>query len=181
MERETEWRTPIRHVPSTGNRQISCAATLKRNGAKLAPALAIRRTGSESYLRLLQEAGLSQQAGVSDTRWAPRTSGERLAVWMLSWRWTRCGNPHCRCARDPRRKHGPYLSLRIPSSYGARHQVYIPVEQAAAVAQAVRRAKGVRKRRLHRQYQYAQRVHRDAREGRALLRLLRIAYGRPGK
>jgi len=60
-----------------------------------------------------------------------------------------------------------------------RHQVYVPVEQAAAVAKAVRQAKGVRKRRLRREHRNRQRAHQDTQEGRALLRLLKIAYGRP--
>ncbi len=48
------------------------------------------------------------------TRWQPATAAERRAVWQLSWRWTTCGKPRCKCAAQQGAKHGPYLDLRLP-------------------------------------------------------------------
>ena len=119
---------------------------------------------------------------VSDTRdargtqWDPITPGERLAVWHLDQRWTRCGKPRCLCATNPDVRHGPYLSLRMTTPEGTRHRVYAPVGQAAEVARAVRRAKGVRKRRLRRDRLKAQ---RDYEELRWAIVALTALYGRP--
>ena len=152
----------------------------KTSGRKPALILTPDRKRVLPYLRLLQGVGIGRQEGVSDTpgtRWDPRTPGERLAVWQLVWRRRiRCGNPHCRCATSPEARHGPYLSVRVPTQEGKRHQVYIPVEQAAEVARAVRQAKGVRKRRLRRDRLKAQRDHERFRWAKAVLN---AAYGRP--
>jgi len=77
----------------------------------------------------------------------PEGPGERSAVWRLVWRRTRCANLGADAPKTPKDRHGPCLSLRVLTQEGKQHQVYIPVRQAAEVAKAVRRAKGVRKRR----------------------------------
>lgn len=151
----------------------------KTSGPRTAPGLTAGRRKARPYLRLLQGVGIGLQEGVSDTlgtRWNPTTPGERLAVWNLVWRRIRCGNPRCQCAADPGTRHGPYLTLRLVTHEGKRHQVYIPVGQAAEVARAVRRAKGVRTRRLRRDRLKAQRDHEEFRWAKAVLT---AAYGRP--
>ena len=169
-----------RRLDATPDKQANFMKhTLKANGPKPAPRLGKRRTGTVSILRLMEGAGTVQHKRVSDTRstqWDPITPGERLAVWHLSERWTRCGDPRCRCSTNPNARHGPYLSLRLKTPEGTRHQVYIPVGQAADVGRAVRQAKGVRTRRLTRQRTKARRDREDFRWGVATLN---AAYGRP--
>lgn len=146
---------------------------LKMNGPKPASVLTAGRTGAAPYLRRIARVGVRQHQGVSDThgvRWAPKSPGERLAVWQFAWRWTRCGKPCCRCARDPENRHGPYLSLQVSTGEGERHQVYIPAGHAAEIASAVRRAKGVRKRRLWRERLNEQQARLDAQRDYELLR-----------
>ena len=121
-----------------------------------------------------------QREEVSDTRrtqWDPITPGERLAVWHLAPRWTRCGDPRRRCATNPGARHGPYLSLRVRTPEGQRHQIYIPVAQAADVTRAVRRAKGIRRRRLRRQHLSDRRDRERFRWSKAVRRIAYGAYG----
>ncbi len=168
------------------NREENKNHTLKMSRPHPAPTLTAGRKGAAPYLRRLGVVGVSLHQGVSDThgaRWKPATPGERLAVWQFTWRWTRCGNPRCRCARSPEARHGPYLSLRVSPGKGERYQVYIPQEAAAEIVRAVRRAKGVRKRRLRRErmkaQQDVQRAREELRELRWARAVLNAAYGRP--
>ena len=157
----------------TRNKPKDRNESLKMNGPKPASVFTTTRTGAAPYLRRIAWIGVSQHRGVSDThgaRWGPQTPGERLAVWNFAWRWTRCGNPRCRCIRTPEERHGPYLSLRVSTGEGDRHQVYIPARQAAEIARAGRKAKGVRKRRLWRERLNAQQVRLDAQRDHELLR-----------
>src|SRR5579864_9067178 len=156
------------------------------NRPQPAPVLLQRPTVAVPFLRRLRRVGVQHHQGVSDkdgARWEPKTPGENLAVWTVAWRWTRCNNPRCRCATNPQHRHGPYLSLRVATGEGERHQVYVPKAATATVLRALRKAKGIRKRRLRRERQQAQQNVQRAREQQGELRraiaALNAAYGRP--
>lgn len=73
--------------------------------------------------------------------------------------------------------------MRVATGEGEHQQVYVPREAVAEVVRAVRRAKGVRKRRLLRERRKREQDRELSRQQRQELRwaiqVLNAAYGRP--
>ena len=66
--------------------------------------------------RLLQATETMVQGGLSETS-------------------RRCGNPNCICARDPKRLHGPHLSITYRED-GKSRSLYVPPEHTEIARQA---------------------------------------------
>lgn len=77
---------------------------------------------------------------------APRNAAQQLAARLaqpkpmrrgsLSERFVKCGKPGCRCATDPKARHGPYFSL-TRALHGKTHSRFLTPQQAQMVGRQI--------------------------------------------
>ena len=76
------------------------------------------RRQAQLIRRLLQAAEIMVQGGLSESV-------------------RRCGNPHCICRRDPKRRHGPHLYITYRMD-GKSRSLYVPPQHSQTARRAQR-------------------------------------------
>lgn len=72
------------------------------------------------------------------------TAYDFVSSGSLTRRMKRCGKPNCRCAKDPKARHGPYFEWGRMEG-GRQVSTYVPEEEAVRLREAMRNYRRIKR------------------------------------